>query len=527
MKDKQKTAAKAETKETKKSSLIAKWMLVVTMTIVVSFVIFSIVIYTTVSKQSITEQHDINDNAVTILNGNLEGINQELTVSNVVTSLSPSTKRLLNGGPTIYSNGKSSNSVFSDDLVSSFSNPDLSIVVYNRHNEVVFANGSATPKLSRPKGESKSVEVRRKNKVYLMTYSRVRSTRTGKTTGYIVVQNTMSEYNKLMSQVLRWMIIISIIAIIAFTAISYLLVSGVVKPIKEISRVARKVNKDPDSDVRIRELHRNDELEDLALSFNQMLDRMQRYIDQQKEFVSDVSHELRTPVAVIEGHLNMLERWGKDDPEILAESISASLQEADRMKHLIQEMLDLTRAEQINVNYPYEVTNVTEVLRREVSDMQLVHQDFKLQLDMEDLPEDAQIQIYHGHLEQLLVILIDNGIKYSTNRKQINISAGVSGKMVRIMVQDFGEGISEEDQKKIFNRFYRVDKARTREKGGNGLGLSIAQKLVKSYNGKISVESAEGQGSQFKLEFPLLSTKEVAELAELKAQKAEKLQSNK
>ena len=239
---------------------------------------------------------------------------------------------------------------------------------------------------------------------------------------------------------------------------------------------------------------------------------MQGYIDQQKQFVSDVSHELRTPVAVIEGHLNMLSRWGKKDPEILDESITASVQEADRMKHLIQEMLDLTRAEQIDVQYPNEVTDVNAVLMRVANNMQMVHPDFNVQLDLDDLPQETEIQMYQGHFEQVLVILIDNGIKYSTDRKQINISAGVTQDTVQVVVQDFGEGISKENQKKIFNRFYRVDKARTREKGGNGLGLSIAQKLVTSYRGEISVDSVEGQGSQFKIAFPVLSKKKAAEL---------------
>lgn len=174
----------------------------------------------------------------------------------------------------------------------------------------------------------------------------------------------MTYYNSLMSNLLHWMVIISLIAIIIFIAISYILVVNVVRPIKTMSKVAKEVNADPNSEARIKELHRDDELEELATSINQMLDRMQGYIEQQKQFVGDVSHELRTPVAVIEGHLNLLERWGKDDPQILDESIKASLQEADRMKHLIQEMLDLTRAEQIDVQYPYEVSDVNEIIRK-------------------------------------------------------------------------------------------------------------------------------------------------------------------
>ena len=182
------------------------------------------------------------------------------------------------------------------------------------------------------------------------------------------------------------------------------------------------------------------------------------------------------------------------------------------MQHLIQEMLDLTRAEQINVQYPNAVTKVSEVLKRVVGDMSLVHKDFTIRLDMDDLPQDTEIQIYQGHLEQLLVILIDNGVKYSTDRKEMNVSAGLSQDEVHIIVQDYGEGISKKEQSKIFNRFYRVDKARTREKGGNGLGLSIAQKLVTSYHGKISVDSVEGQGSQFMMDFPALSKSQAERL---------------
>ena len=505
-------------KETKHSSLIVRWVSIVALTITVSFVLFSVVVYQIVSKQSMDQQEETSDNVVVTLERTLSSIPDELEISNVIPSLSPSTRRILNGGPAISSKD-TRNNAFSDNLISLISNPDINVAVYNRHNEVVFANGDTTPKFSPFKGNRRVVQVKRNNKTTLVTYQKVYSSVNNKLTGYVVVSNKMTYYNHLMSNLLHWMLIISLIAIIFFVAISYVVVVNVVRPIKTMSKVAKEVNADPNSEARIKPLNRDDELAELASSINQMLDRMQSYIEQQKQFVGDVSHELRTPVAVIEGHLNMLERWGKDDPQILDESIKASLQEADRMKHLIQEMLDLTRAEQIDVQYPYEITNVNEVVRRVVSDLAMVHPDFKIQLDEDDLPDDTEIQMYHGHLEQLLVILIDNGIKYSTDRKQINVSAGVTKKEVSIMVQDFGEGISPEDQKKIFNRFYRVDKARTREKGGNGLGLSIAQKLVDSYRGEISVESVEGQGSQFKMVFPVLSKKRAAELRKIEAEK--------
>ena len=115
--------------------------------------------------------------------------------------------------------------------------------------------------------------------------------------------------------------------------------------------------------------------------------------------------------------------------------------------------------------------------------------------------------MYKNHFEQILIILLDNAVKYSTNRHEIHIAVSKSFTTVEIAVQDFGEGMSEQDKERVFGRFYRVDKARSREKGGNGLGLSIAKQLVESYKGKIHVESVLGNGSIFYIEFPIIVDK--------------------
>lgn len=503
------------------SSLVARWVSIVILTITVSFLIFSAVIYSKVSQQSLLQQEETSASVINLFRRRLGGIDQELSVSNVVPSLSPSTRRILDGKPVI-DNRKNAGAAFNDNLVSLMSNPDIKVAVYNLHHDAVFSNADTAPGLVKPHKDNEYRLLKKQDKQRLCNYAQIHSARTGKLTGYLVVVNNMTNYNRLMSNLLHWMIIISLVAILVFSLVAFLVVNSVVRPIKEMSRVAQKVNEDPNSAMRIKKLHRNDELAELAESFNQMLDRMQSYIDQQKQFVSDVSHELRTPVAVIEGHMSMLQRWGKDDPKILDESITASLQEAEHMKQLIQEMLDLTRAEQINVQYPNAVTEVGEVLHRVISDMGMVHPDFNLQLEDSDLPAKTKVQMYQGHLEQLLIILIDNAIKYSTDRKEVIISAGVTKDELEIVVQDFGEGIAPEDKDKIFNRFYRVDKARSREKGGNGLGLAIAHKLTSAYGGTISVESALGAGSQFKLTFPVLTPTQAAILEEKASQKPEK-----
>lgn len=492
-------------KETHNSSLVKQWVSLVALVITVSFVIFSVIIYTIVSQQFLTQQKQITRGVITTFETRLGGIPNELTIANVVPALSPGTQKVLKGAPSenIQTGTETKKNRFNDDLLATLTNPDISVVVFDKQGNVVFANGNDSSTLPKIKNNYTEKLINASGQKNLMVYGQIHSIATEKITGYIVVTNKMSNYNKVLRR-LRWsMIIISLFAIALLISITYLIVKRIVAPVNEMEKVASAVDKNPDSTVRIPDLHRDDELGRLAYSFNQMLDRVQSYIQQQKQFVGDVSHELRTPVAVIQGHLNLIKRWGKDDPKVLEESIDASLQETNRMEHLISEMLDLTRVEQVDVQYPDAKTNVNEVVKRVVSDLHLVHSDFKLQLN-DTLPEHTEIKMFHNHFEQLLVILIDNAIKYSTDKKQVDISASLDNNFVVIKVKDYGEGISDKEKDKIFNRFYRVDKARTREKGGNGLGLSIAKQLVENYHGTISVSSKPNIGSTFELKFPLI-----------------------
>ena len=233
-----------------------------------------------------------------------------------------------------------------------------------------------------------------------------------------------------------------------------------------------------------------------------MLDKISFYISQQKHFVEDVSHELRTPVAIVEGHLKLLNRWGKDDPEVLEESLTASLAEIKRMKTLVQEMLDLSRAPQVREQYKDAKTEVVATLEQIVTNFKILYPDFTFISDI-DTKKEIISPIYRNHFEQVIIILLDNAVKYSTERKEIIVSLSPTMEAVEIGIQDFGMGLTEEDKKKVFSRFYRVDKARSRERGGNGLGLSIAKELIEGYNGKISLTSRLNHGSLFKVKLPI------------------------
>lgn len=328
--------------------------------------------------------------------------------------------------------------------------------------------------------------------------------------GYIQVTNSLAEYNRISRQMTTITTVLIVLAIILAAIVGYSLAAWLLRPINDIRDTVNKVKEHPDKNVRVPIIKSHDELATLGSLVNSMLDQMHRYMDQQQQFVEDVSHELRTPVAVIQGHMEMLLRWGKDDPKILDESLKASLQETKRMQSLVTEMLDLSRAEQIEINYSEEVTNVNEVVHQVYNDFKMIHPDFTIRLD-DDTYSEVFVKIYRNHLEQVLIILLDNAVKYSETRNEIHISLSQTTSTVNIAVQDFGEGISAENLQKVFDRFYRVDKARSRDKGGNGLGLSIANRLVTAYHGKIAIESSLGYGSIFQIQLPEYKVHQVDE----------------
>ena len=320
--------------------------------------------------------------------------------------------------------------------------------------------------------------------------------------GYLAITNRLDNLKQLKEELNQLALSILFVSAIIAIVLGYLLSNQMTKPIKKIQEIISSISEENISTKRIKVSEKNDEFAIVSEHFNELLDKISFYIEQQKHFVEDVSHELRTPVAIVEGHLKLLNRWGKDDPEVLEESLQASLVELQRMKTLVQEMLDLSRAPQVREQYKDATTNVTDVANQVVHNFRVLYPDFMFTFD-DDLKRDLWIPIYLNHLEQVVIILMDNAVKYSLDRKEIILSLSKGEEHVEIAVQDFGMGMTEADRKKVFSRFYRVDKARSRERGGNGLGLSIAKELIESYDGEISVTTLLNHGSIFKITLPL------------------------
>ena len=323
--------------------------------------------------------------------------------------------------------------------------------------------------------------------------------------GHLQIINRMAKLTEMKKQLQKLYIQLLIMEALVAIGLAYYISRLISKPIEQIHDIIASINEDNIDSKRLIIPKKNDEFAVVSQQFNELLDKISFYISQQKHFVEDVSHELRTPVAIVEGHLKLLNRWGKDDPEVLEESLEASLAEIKRMKTLVQEMLDLSRAPQVREQYKDATTEVVDTLTQIVANFKVLYPDFTFVLDI-DSKADLLSPIYRNHFEQVIIILLDNAVKYSTNRKEIIVSLSTVADQVEIGIQDFGMGLSEEDKKKVFSRFYRVDKARSRERGGNGLGLSIAKELIEGYNGSISLTSHLDQGTVFKVKLPIVSS---------------------
>jgi len=242
--------------------------------------------------------------------------------------------------------------------------------------------------------------------------------------------------------------------------------------------------------------HSQDELYKLGITFNKMIDILAQNFEKQQQFVSDASHELKTPLTVIESNASMLKRWGMNNQELLEESVDAIYSEAIRMKEMTKQMLMLANHEG-ELQIDLEKVDLVS-LCRETS--KLLGNTYGQKIFVNTRNDSVIASADKQKMKQLLFILIDNALKYSNS--PIEILVGYEKEHAFFTVQDYGIGIPEEDIYHIFDRFYRVDKARNRETGGTGLGLSIAKQIVDSHGGSISVVSKLGEGTSFTVTLP-------------------------
>lgn len=249
--------------------------------------------------------------------------------------------------------------------------------------------------------------------------------------------------------------------------------------------------------IELRDKEESAELQQLIRAFNQMIERLDRRFDGQRQFVADASHELKTPLTVISSYAGMLKRWGREDSAIRDEAIEAIAKESERLQKLIKSMLTLAEAEQEDwvKQETFDIVQLTDELAS------MLNKTFNRIIRVHAHAETGITMIGDkDKISQLMVILIDNAIKYS--KEPIEIAISQTRGTVRVLVADQGIGIPEDEVSNLFERFYRVDEARQRVTGGVGLGLSIAKRIVDMHDGTIDVFSKLGKGTTIVLQFP-------------------------
>jgi signal transduction histidine kinase len=244
----------------------------------------------------------------------------------------------------------------------------------------------------------------------------------------------------------------------------------------------------------------DDDLAGLETAVNNLIVRMHNGYRQQVRFVDDASHELRTPIAVIAGYADMLERWGKTDPQVLDESIRAIQTETEHMKTLVEQLLFLARGDAGRQGLTPVKLDLAALAHEVWEESTMIDPDHRYVLQAS---EPVFVRADEALLKQAVRILVDNAKKYSPQDTPITLRAYQESGLACIQVQDNGIGVDKTDAQRMFDRFYRADSARNSQTGGSGLGLSIAQWIVAKHHGRFQVTSYQDIGTRITILLPL------------------------
>src|SRR5262245_810358 len=286
---------------------------------------------------------------------------------------------------------------------------------------------------------------------------------------------------------------------------SALLITRSLNPVRHVIATAQRINYG-NLRQRLVETPSGDEIQELTRTLNQMLDRLEASFGQMIQFTADASHELRTPLTVIRGNLELIlrSRSATDNDSRstdVQETLAQTLEEAERLSKTVEQLMELTQLDSGEIRLEHEVFDITELVATTADQMKLLAEDKQIQLETH-LSSNVTVHGDRYRLKQVLLNLIDNAIKYcpAGSRIQIRLALADSGCMLE--VKDNGPGIPKSEIHRLFDRFYRIDKARSREIGGSGLGLSICKSICEAHGGQIEAESDVGPGSTFRVTLP-------------------------
>ena len=293
------------------------------------------------------------------------------------------------------------------------------------------------------------------------------------------------------------------VAVALAIGVGMVLAGRLLRPIVQMTQTAQCIGTSHDLSQRILTSKRtsHDEVGRLAVTFNTMLARLEAAFVAQQQFVADASHELKTPLTAMLGHANVIRRHGQCRPDLVEEALGELIAQAERMRRLIEQLLQLAQTDRLRES-DQEIVDLDEIAQEVVAAFTLLLEDKAIHVTMTcQTEETASVLGEREALKQVVINLMDNALKFTNAGGQVSIAIRQETcdqqQEAILEVRDSGCGIAPSDLPHIFERWYRVDKARTRATGGSGLGLSIVQAIVQRHGGTIHVSSKPGQGSVF------------------------------
>ena len=282
----------------------------------------------------------------------------------------------------------------------------------------------------------------------------------------------------------------------------WFLADRMISPVIEITDAAHAINAD-NLGMRLPTTGHQDELGRMVVSLNRMLERLEDQFRRVRQFSGDASHELRTPLTILRGETEVAMRWAKTTEEF-REILSSNIEEIDRMEKIIENLLTLSKSEIGELPLEIKEFSLSDLIQGLYIQSKILCEPKQISVSL-DYQAEKEIVIKGDELRlrQMFLNLISNGIKYTDEQGSLTIRLGLDGDMARIEISDTGIGMEEYHLNRIFDRFYRVDKARNRLDGGTGLGLSIVKWIADAHGGSVTVRSAPGKGSTFIILLPV------------------------
>ncbi|WP_232697370.1 sensor histidine kinase [Brevibacillus daliensis] len=321
----------------------------------------------------------------------------------------------------------------------------------------------------------------------------------------IYVMASTANMDKSLTAVRNLLILAGIGAFLLAIGITWIMAQLLSRPLIQMQQATKRIAIG-ELETRL-EIESKDEFGDLAAAINNLAADLQRYRDTRQEFFANISHELRTPITYLKGYAKVVKNRIYDTEEEKDRYLDIIYQEASRIEHLVSDLFELAKMEEGKISLSMEWVDMKDIVEQAVQKIELKAKEKEIYLKIQ-APDSIPLIRGDGlRMEQIVLNLVENAVRY-TDKGTVKVSVSSSTNRVTLLVEDTGIGIPTDELSFIFDRFYRVEKSRSRQYGGTGLGLSIVRNLVELQGGTIKVSSSVGKGTCFKIQFPSLTIEE-------------------